>query len=49
MVRNPDGVEGGIGSIRLDGQPVSGKVVPLVDDGGTHEIDVEMGGPAAGE
>jgi len=33
----------GIRLIQLDGNPLPGHLVPLVDDNQTHEVRVEMG------
>jgi cyclic beta-1,2-glucan synthetase len=42
-VRNPHGVESGVKGVWLDGAPQPKGVIELVDDGGTHEVAVEMG------
>jgi len=44
-VTNPDGVEHGVRSATLDGQPTDPAAIPLVDDGGSHLISVVMGRP----
>jgi cyclic beta-1,2-glucan synthetase len=43
-VRNPDRVCEGVVSVTLDGAVVAEGAVPLVDDGGRHEVEVTMGG-----
>ncbi len=42
-VENPDGVEHGVRSATLDGQPSDPTAIPLVDDGQEHEVVVLMG------
>jgi len=45
-VENPDGVNRGVRQVLLDGNPShksSGIIIPLVEDGQTHEIHVLMG------
>jgi cyclic beta-1,2-glucan synthetase len=42
-VTNPDGVERGVRSIAVDGRPIDGAVVPLADDGQTHEVVMVLG------
>jgi cellobiose phosphorylase len=42
-VDNPAGVERGVRSVTVDGQPVSGGIVPLLDDGREHDVRVELG------
>jgi cellobiose phosphorylase len=42
-VKNPHHVSKGVKSLVVDGKPISGHVVPVFDDGKTHEIDVVMG------
>ena len=44
VVGNPGGVCKGVGSIRLDGADVPAGPVPLLDDGGTHLVEVTLGG-----
>jgi cyclic beta-1,2-glucan synthetase len=48
VVRNPDGVGGGVVSVELDGQSIDGggAAIPLVDDGATHHIRVLLGADA---
>ncbi|WP_435019716.1 GH36-type glycosyl hydrolase domain-containing protein [Tundrisphaera sp. TA3] len=42
-VENPDGVEVGVVSATLDGQPVDASAIPLADDGAEHAVRVVMG------
>jgi cellobiose phosphorylase len=42
-VENPAGVERGVRSVTVDGQPVSGSTVPLLNDGREHTVRVELG------
>jgi cyclic beta-1,2-glucan synthetase len=42
-VVNPHNVNRGIRQMILDGNPLPGKLVPLVEDGQFHEVQVEMG------
>ncbi|HML22344.1 MAG TPA: hypothetical protein PKD09_11895 [Aggregatilinea sp.] len=42
-VRNPEHVAKGIVSLRVDGQPVPGAVIPIFTDGGTHHVEAVMG------
>jgi|GEM_PF-16806 len=48
-VENPDGVNGGVAVIELEGAPLKEKFIPLVDDGNTHHVVVRLGkaGPTA--
>jgi cellobiose phosphorylase len=41
-VRNPDHVNGGVGSMIVDGQRVDGDVVPVFADG-THSVEIVLG------
>jgi cellobiose phosphorylase len=41
-VRNPDGVGSGVKSIRVDGKPIEGTVLPIAKRG-TVKVDVVMG------
>jgi cellobiose phosphorylase len=43
-VRNPGHAARGVRQVTLDGQPVTGGLIPLVDDGKEHPVVVEMGG-----
>ena len=42
-VENPIGAGRGVRSVTVDGQPVSDEVVPLRDDGQTHDVQVVLG------
>jgi cyclic beta-1,2-glucan synthetase len=42
-VENPNGVNRGVGQIMADGNPLTGSLIPLVDDGQLHEVHVLMG------
>jgi cellobiose phosphorylase len=42
-VTNPDHVSKGVRSVNVDGQLIEGIIVPVFDDGATHEIKVTMG------
>jgi len=42
-VRNPHHVSKGVKSLIVDGKTISGHVVPLFNDGKTHEVEVTMG------
>jgi cellobiose phosphorylase len=42
-VENPQKVNRGVQIIQLDGNPLPGYLIPLVDDGQPHEIRVVMG------
>jgi len=42
-VENPDGVNEGIQQVLLDGNPLSDKLIPLVDDGQQHAAHIVMG------
>jgi cellobiose phosphorylase len=43
QVDNPAGVEQGVQSVTVDGQPVSGSTIPLMNDGREHAVRVELG------
>jgi len=44
IVQNPEGVSRGVARISLDGTPLSkDALVPLVDDGEPHEVQVVLG------
>jgi cyclic beta-1,2-glucan synthetase len=45
VVENPQGVSGGVVSAELDGRVLEGQgaVIPLADDGTTHEVRVVLG------
>jgi len=42
-VENPQRVSTGVASIELDGNPVRGTDIALLDDGRTHEVRVTLG------
>lgn len=42
-VKNPNRVSKGVQSMRVNGQPTDGNIVPIVGDGGTYEIEVILG------
>jgi cellobiose phosphorylase len=42
-VRNPAGVEHGVRHLRLDGRLLPDGSIPLIDDGQTHEVELELG------
>ena len=42
-VENPAGVNRGVRQIKLDGIVLSGNAIPLLEDGGQHQIDVLLG------
>ncbi|WP_435007862.1 GH36-type glycosyl hydrolase domain-containing protein [Tundrisphaera lichenicola] len=44
VVENPEGVEHGVGSATLDGQPVDPAAIPLAEDGLAHEVRIVLGG-----
>jgi cyclic beta-1,2-glucan synthetase len=46
-VQNPDGVNRGIRQVLLDGNPLPDNLIPLVDDGKRHEVQVLMATAAA--
>jgi cellobiose phosphorylase len=43
QVHNPRHVSHGVQSILVDGQPLSGNLLPLFEDGQTHPVYVELG------
>ena len=43
-VKNPHHVSKGVRTLLVDGKPVAGHVVPLFNDGKTHEVEVTLGG-----
>jgi len=45
VVDNSAGTGRGVRSIELDGQPLPNRTVPLSDDGRTHSVRVQLGGP----
>jgi cellobiose phosphorylase len=42
-VENPEGINRGIRQVLLDGIPIAGSLIPLVEDGLLHEVRVAMG------
>lgn len=46
-IKNPHHVSKGVRSLVVDGKPVPGQVVPLFNDGKTHEVEVVMGAQEA--
>ena len=42
-VDNPDAVSRGVKRVTLDGEALPDGCVPLLDDGGQHEVRVRMG------
>jgi cellobiose phosphorylase len=42
-VENPQGVNGGVKSIELDGHQLSDGVVPIAEQSGTHQVRVVLG------
>jgi cellobiose phosphorylase len=42
-VQNPDGVQKGVKTLTLDGNPVNGKILPSCGGGGTHRVLAVMG------
>ena len=45
-VENPDGVGGGVRSLRVDGEEIDGNVVPVVAGADRVRVDVVLGVPA---
>jgi cyclic beta-1,2-glucan synthetase len=43
VVENPDKVQCGVVGVVCDGQKLASGVIPLSDDGGTHEVRVRLG------
>jgi cellobiose phosphorylase len=42
-VRNPAHVSKGVTSVRVDGKEIAGGVLPILEDGQTHQVEVTMG------
>jgi cyclic beta-1,2-glucan synthetase len=42
-VRNPEQVCRGVGAVAMDGRQLAEAVIPLIDDGATHEVEVVLG------
>ncbi len=47
-VSNPQGVSKGVESIRVDGEPLEGALLPIFADGGLHRVEVVMGETSPG-
>jgi cyclic beta-1,2-glucan synthetase len=45
-VSNTAGVSRGVAQVMLDGAPAASMRIPLMDDGGTHHVQVHLGEPA---
>ena len=43
-VENPEGVTRGVREIRLDGTPICGRVLPVLNDQGVHDVHIVLGG-----
>ncbi|WP_422925319.1 GH36-type glycosyl hydrolase domain-containing protein [Singulisphaera sp. PoT] len=43
VVTNPEGIGRGVSKVTLDNEPLTGKVIPLVDDGREHNVEVVLG------
>ncbi|MDF3070151.1 MAG: carbohydrate binding protein [Polyangiaceae bacterium] len=46
-VKNPSHVSKGVKQLLVDGKPVAGHVIPFVNDGKVHEVEVLLGAPEA--
>ena len=46
-VENPAGVNRGVKQIKLDGKVLNGNEIPLLDDGGQHQVIVVLGAVVA--
>ncbi len=46
LIENPDGATGGVRKIRIDGERFDGSVLPVFEDGKTHDVTVTLGGPS---
>ncbi|HYP87511.1 MAG TPA: hypothetical protein VEQ59_05150, partial [Polyangiaceae bacterium] len=46
-IKNPHHVSKGVRSLVVDGKTISGQIVPLLNDGKTHEVEVLMGAQEA--
>ncbi|NLW88771.1 MAG: glycosyl transferase [Clostridiaceae bacterium] len=42
-IQNPDGVKKGVRSVTVDGQPIEGNVLPVLEEGTKHIVEVVMG------
>ena len=45
--QNPQSVERGVATITIDGHPVTGSKIDLIDDGATHPVQVVLAHPSA--
>ena len=45
VVTNPDGGEGGVVELTVDGHPEENGAIPLVDDGARHQVEVRRTAP----
>ena len=43
IVQNPDGICKGVREVHIDGQHIQGNVIPLANDGLTHDVEVILG------
>jgi cellobiose phosphorylase len=41
-VNNPAHLCRGVRSLRLDGREIAGQIIPILDDGGIHQVDVTL-------
>jgi cyclic beta-1,2-glucan synthetase len=46
-VGNPEHRSGGVRSAELDGAPIDPEAIPVLDDGQTHTVVVQLGDPRA--
>jgi len=42
-VKNPNHVSKGVAKITVDGNEISGNILPVFNDGKTHKVEVIMG------
>lgn len=42
-VSNPNHISKGVASMKLDGRVIEGNILPVIGDGGTHEVEVILG------
>ncbi len=47
IIHNPDGVNIGVKSIKVDGQEIEGQLLPIFEEGSDHTIEVTMSEPLA--
>ena len=43
LVRNPDHISKGVKQITVDGKEIDGQLIPILEAGGIHEVEVLMG------